>query len=97
MTRWRSELNSCGATGRNGIRAVGQFAIERDNSVPATVKSQVAAEAEDAIPDRAIAGNEAQCPHLRVKYTIRVRCVHVVNARLHREVRQSARNPANSH
>ena len=62
------------------IRAVCQFAIERDNSVPATVKSQVAAEAEDAIPNRAIPVNEAQRPYFRVKYAIRVGSLNIVNA-----------------
>src|ERR1039458_8904043 len=64
------------------IRTIRQFAIEDDNSVPATVKSQVAAEAEDAIPNCAVVGNEAQRPHLRVKNAIRVGCFYVVNARL---------------
>jgi hypothetical protein len=36
---------------RDSVRAVGEFAIERDNSVPTTVKGQVAAKAEDTIPD----------------------------------------------
>ncbi len=65
----------------DGIRAVCQFAIESDNSVPATVKGQVAAQAEDAIADRAVDGNEAQRPYLWVKHAVGVRRLHVVNAR----------------
>jgi len=45
--------------GCDGVRSVREFAIERDDSVPAAVKSQIPAQAEDAIPNRAILRNEA--------------------------------------
>ena len=67
---------------RDRVRAIGKFTIDRDNRVPAAVKSQVAAETENAIANRAIVGDKPQRPDFRVKYALRVGRLNVVNARL---------------
>src|SRR6266851_7622903 len=66
--------------GRDGVRPIRELAVEGNDSVPAAVKSQIPAQTEDAILNRAVLRNEAQRPHLRVKYAVGVRRLYVVDA-----------------
>ena len=56
------------------------ISVEVEHGIPTTIKSQVAAEAENAIANGAIVGDKAQRPDFRMKYAIRVGCLYIVNA-----------------